>query len=295
LANNADNSNWRTHLGETTNVSTGWEMVRRYNNRLVPRALLAAALIVITASAHADFVSAFKNYREGKFAEAIQQFTALAELGDGDSQFNLGVMAVRGEGRDKNTGDGVGWMTAAVQNGYRGLAAEKLAAYRAQLTPAQVQAAEIVVARYGKDAIRNRVLPSKFGCQDLTPAKAVQIARPLFPTSALDAGQDGVVIAEFAVGVDGLVRDPQILAAVPANVFDDSAIDTLLKSRFEPARLRQDSQNRAIESRHNFRITYSVVESGVLWNLAAIKKMALRVTEWVKPVHNLIRWQVARK
>ena len=66
-------------------------MVTRWTVRvLVCGAVLASQL------AHADFRQGLKDYTSGNYEAAHAQFLALAELGDGASQFNLGAMALQG-------------------------------------------------------------------------------------------------------------------------------------------------------------------------------------------------------
>src|SRR4029077_8231248 len=66
---------------------------------------------------HADFQAALREYNAGHYDVAHAQFLALAELGDCSSQFNLGAMALQGQGGPKDAGSGVGWLQAAAGNG----------------------------------------------------------------------------------------------------------------------------------------------------------------------------------
>src|SRR4029077_10244080 len=72
----------------------------------------ALAAAVLTAAAHADFNAALAEYRDGHYDSARRQFTAMAELGDCSSQFNLGVMVLQGQGGAKDIGTGIGWLAA---------------------------------------------------------------------------------------------------------------------------------------------------------------------------------------
>lgn len=232
----------------------------------------AAFAIAGPQPAFADFQSAYKNYREGKFAEAAAEFMELAQLGDSPSQFNLGVMSVRGEAMEKDAGTGVGWMLASLENGYPGITADKVADFKNSLTPEQKTQAEAIVSKYGKEAIARHALPGRFArteqCRSFTPARAGQLAKPYYPISALQDQRDGIVVIQATVGVDGLARDPHILVAAPEKVFDNPTIDALLKSRFIPA----TRNGQAVEAQFVFRLTYSM-ESGELWNVRAIKKI----------------------
>src|SRR5690349_17379608 len=122
--------------------------MRMHNNANAARKGLCRwlACLVFTFSyphlAQADFQSAYKLYREGNFVEAAAMFKDLAELGNGASQFNYGVMHVRGEAVAKNQGVGLGWMLAAHDNGYTQMSAEKLAEFKSKLTPEQATEAD---------------------------------------------------------------------------------------------------------------------------------------------------------
>jgi len=69
-------------------------------------------------AAHADFEGAMRDYNAGRYDAAHAQFLALAELGDCSSQFNLGAMALKGQGdrrtpRAASAGCRRPWATAA--------------------------------------------------------------------------------------------------------------------------------------------------------------------------------------
>jgi len=234
-------------------------------------AVIGALWLSTSSLAHADFFNAFNNYKEGKFAEALVQFKELAELGDNASQFNLGVMSVRGEGMEKNPGVGVGWMLAAAENGYTQMAAEKLAQFKSALTPEQAVSADKIVAQYGRRALERNLLPgaSMTRCRQFRYAHVEQFAKANFPLGAAQDGRDGIVVVEFTVGVDGLARDVHVLASVPEGVFEDATIDAYLRSRFVPA-MRNGEK---VESRIPSKFTFYHEDGGALWKLRSIDKV----------------------
>jgi hypothetical protein len=61
-------------------------------------ALLAAAALLAASAGQADFQTALKDYNAGRYEAAHGEFLTLAELGDCSSQFNLGAMALKGQG-----------------------------------------------------------------------------------------------------------------------------------------------------------------------------------------------------
>lgn len=57
---------------------------------------------------------------------------------------------------------------------------------------------------------------------------------PEYPRAALLAGIEGVVTLEFAISESGAVRDPHVVEAVPAGVFDEAALKAIAKWRYSP-------------------------------------------------------------
>src|SRR5690242_21018178 len=111
------------------------------------------------AAARADFPAAMKDFNQGHYEAAHEQFLALAELGDGASQFNLGAMALQGQGGPKDPGTAVGWLMAASDNGYHGLARDKLDDMKLKLTDEQRKSADEIFQHYGHAALEQTVLP----------------------------------------------------------------------------------------------------------------------------------------
>lgn len=58
--------------------------------------------------------------------------------------------------------------------------------------------------------------------------------QPQYPSRALSRGIEGYVIVEFTVTTNGSVRDPVVVEAEPANIFDNAAIKAALKFKYKP-------------------------------------------------------------
>jgi uncharacterized protein len=244
--------------------------------RWFARFMVVALGSVAPLAAHADFASALANYRAGKFVEARVEFLELAELGDGPSQFNLGAMLLRGEGMEQDSGAAIGWLRASLENGHEGISPEQLQTSEAKLTDEQRRSATEVLARYGRDALLDRVLPrdEAVACQRVYRApRSQRLSPPEYPLEERYAGQSGIVVVEFTVGVDGLARDPQVLAAAPAKKFDAATIRGVLRSRFTPA----DLDGKAVEGRHMIRSVFKITDGGgILWNNEKIEVIKQR-------------------
>ncbi len=216
------------------------------SDRLPLRLLSLLALWCLAGAARADFESALREYKAGNLDAAHAQFLQLAELGDCPSQFNLGAMALKGEGVPKDRGTGVGWLQAAQSNGCSAQMGDRLPGLVASLTPEQTQAAAAVTARYGHDALRARgIVNPDFSCPDLVPAAAVEVPTPEYPHLKGGGAPDAIVISALTIGTDGHARDPEIILSVPDGGFGASAVEAWLNSSFTPAK----SQGGAVESR----------------------------------------------
>jgi protein TonB len=63
---------------------------------------------------------------------------------------------------------------------------------------------------------------------------AVVKIRPIYPVIAEARGIEGYAVVEYNVTASGTTHDIRIIEAVPANVFDQAAIDAIAKYRFKP-------------------------------------------------------------
>jgi uncharacterized protein len=242
---------------------------RRYR-KAITRGFVAMVMAVASTSALADFSEAFKNYEAGRYEQARVEFVALAELGDGASQHNLGAMFLQGQGGQKDIGVGVGWLMAAVDNGYAGIPDSQLKAMQAKLTAEQSLAAKSIVERYGKQAISARLLPQRGGsCKPATIPKVIQMPTAEYPVAMRADGFDGIVIVAVTIGIDGLVRDPEVVMSVPDKLFEFSSVAAVMRSRFEPA--KRDGV--AIEYRDSMKFDFSLQGGGALWNFKAVKSV----------------------
>lgn len=234
--------------------------------------VLAVIAALASSMANADFQEALRQYNAGAYDAAHGQFLALAELGDGASQFNLGAMALRGQGGPKDYATGVGWLLAAAENGYSKLAPEKLGAMEAKLTEEQRRVAQGIVSHYGHAALLTTVLPPpdfEAACPDVVSAKLLQDGPLVYPFYAQHESQDGIVITELTIGVDGLARDPEVLMAAPKDEFPAAAIDALLQGRFEPA----TQKGVPVESKLQTKTVFMMNGQGFLWRAGALKQL----------------------
>src|SRR5271170_851429 len=144
--------------------------------------MLGAAALGLSALARGEFADALKDYNAGHYEAARAQFESLGQLGDCPSQFNLGAMALKGQGGAKDRGAGVGWLEAALSNGCRQQVGDRIPALLASLNPEEARAAAGIFARYGYDALQAQgVLAPNFDCHDQVPPSVIETPAPEYP------------------------------------------------------------------------------------------------------------------
>lgn len=230
-------------------------------------ALLGSALLGSTA-AHADFQTALKDYSAGRYDAAHSQFLALAQLGDCSSQFNIGAMALKGQGGPKDVGAGVGWLQAAAGNGCEQLVGNKLSGLTAGLTPEQSRTAADIVASFGPDALHAQgIVNPDFTCHDTSPASVLSAPGAEYPDKNSSHGREGIVVTALTIGADGRPRDPEILVALPDETFAAAAVEAWMNSLFTPARRNGASVDSRVQAK-----TLFAIEGGSLVNAQALRQ-----------------------
>jgi TPR repeat protein len=235
--------------------------------RIASFAVLGGVLVG-SAAVRADFQSALKDYNAGRYDTAHAQFLALAELGDCSSQFNIGAMALKGQGGPKDVASGVGWLQAAAGNGCEQLVGNRLPALTAKLTPEESHAAADIVARFGPEALHAQgIVNPDFNCHDSSPASVLSAPAADYPDRNSDHGGRGVVIAALTIGTDGHARDPEILLALPDERFGAAAVEAWMNSLFMPARREGASVASRLQAK-----TLFAVEGGSLANMDVFRQ-----------------------
>ena len=83
----------------------------------------------------------------------------------------------------------------------------------------------------------DRVGPHNLSAVDKAPEPLSKYA-PVYPNKARRLGISGKVVIKFVVEADGRVSKPRILNANPEGLFEQSALEAILRWRFKPGFLR---------------------------------------------------------
>jgi uncharacterized protein len=230
---------------------------------------LAALALLAPASAPGGFSAALSDYKAGHYDSARSQFAAMAELGDCSSQFNLGLMALKGQGGPKDVSAAVGWLEAAATNGCQELVGGRVAPLKGALSEEEQRAAADIVARYGHDALRAAgIVEPELDCPGRLAATVLQAPTAEYPSLPQSAHRNGLVIGVLTIGVDGHARDPEILLSAPDQAFAAAAVEAWLNTRFRPA----VQAGAAVESRLEVRLAFTVAGGEALWTSGTYKQ-----------------------
>jgi TPR repeat protein len=248
--------------------------MRTMSHRIARAALVADALVAgalaapapaATNAAPASFEAALAEYRAGHYETAHAAFLSLAELGNCSAQFNLGAMALHGEGGPKDLGSGAGWLEAAAGNGCGELVANHLAALTGKLSPEEARTSADIMARYGQEALKTQgVVDPQFICSDVTPPRAVSATAAETPAADRGKRQPAIVLSAVTVGADGRARDPEILLAVPDNRFAAAAVEAWLNSLFAPAQRGGSAVAARLEAKTLFANTAPLADAEII-------------------------------
>ncbi len=79
--------------------------------------MLAAVVMLVAAPAWADFKAGVEAYQRGDYATALTEFRPLAQQGDADAQYNLGLMYFEGRGVPQEDAEALSWFRRSAEQG----------------------------------------------------------------------------------------------------------------------------------------------------------------------------------
>jgi len=106
------------------------------------RLVLAAVMVLAASQAWADFKAGVEAYERGDYATALTEFRPVAQQGNADAQFILGVIYSKGQCVPQDDVQAHMWLSLAAAQGkesYYRKTRDKLAE---QMTPAQIAEAQ---------------------------------------------------------------------------------------------------------------------------------------------------------
>ena len=102
---------------------------------------LVLSIICLTTPAWADFQAGMDAYNRKDYVTALKEFRPLAEQGEADGQYGLGVLYHYGHGVPQDFVQSHKWYNLAAATGYKDAATAR-DALAEQMTPAQIDEAQ---------------------------------------------------------------------------------------------------------------------------------------------------------
>lgn len=196
----------------------------------------------------ADLLSATMLYNQQEYKKAYEEFYRLAELGNKDALFNLGVMALHGQGMKKNFVQAYAWFKIAGDFGLvdaeqaAQLIAQQEEGRTKQLQVAYQNALNIVSYDKFKATLQPVFNSQQFSTLDTKPPTRIYTVDPKYPKEAYEKGIEGWVWLEFDVDDKGVVKDVDIIDAFPDKTFNRAIINAVKRWRYEPYTVEGKSQ-----------------------------------------------------
>lgn len=184
-------------------------------------------------------------------ADAVKWYRKAAEQGDAVAQFSLGVMYKTGRGVVLDDAEAVRWYRKAAAQGLKE-AQEALRRRNLDQSPQEVAGTSLfpmpvggeeepkVAVSAGMAAVAN----SHDGGDSLKDFDVAPYSRhtikPLYPYSARRQGREGSVELEVLISEKGRVMELKVVRSTGTPDMDDSAKQAVMKTIFEPAKLKNN-------------------------------------------------------
>ena len=195
--------------------------------------------LLATPAARADLYAAAQAYDNKEYEKSFSLYRELAELGQAQAQETLAVMYVNGEGVARDNIAGYAWAVIARENGGGDAAKGIIDQLEPHMTATARKRVEAITAQFGREALEQRLMPKVFPgtnfADQTTPCKLLKVGPNEYPAGARNSGIQGQVYMEYTVMPDGRARNPRVIYAVPAEVFEAAARRLILRSEFTPA------------------------------------------------------------
>ena len=174
-------------------------------------------------------------HQAGELERAKAGFRHLAELGDPEARFNLGLMLLKGEGGLMDRAEGVAWARWAVQERPQ-LAAPVLERIEPTLTATEEAAAAETLDRLREQFDIEKILAGADAPRAATTGRYACIVErmewvpALYPRDAFARGEQGAANLAFIVAPDGTVGGVDVFRAIDSrDTFDRVALDAARK------------------------------------------------------------------
>jgi TPR repeat protein len=248
-----------------------------------------AAQPLLNGTTIPEFTHAVSYYQQLNFTAARKAFYQLAQAGFGPAHFDLAVMAINGQGMERNPGVALGFLRTAKELGATVpdslmLQAESAASEVDRDTASQIQNA------MGIDGLAASFIDKYIKCTNVPDDQLARLPTPTgysapqfisskrsmpTPTGAALMKRAGVLVISALIDAQGVARDPRIEAIVPQQASEDfiaAATEYLETARFVPGTFNGIPAPMRITIKYTFRPDNKKAN---IWDNETIQKFKL--------------------
>lgn len=203
---------------------------------------------IFMPGAKADLLSATFDYHQGNFAQAKQEFTQLAHLGNPDAIYNIAVMYLHGQGVDKNNAQAYAWFNLAADFGLADARdTARLIAKQAEskqpLDDAYTALLKQLSFKWYNEQLRPELNSTPINNTSINRAYTVE---PKYPEYAYANGLEGWVWLEFDIDESGAVTDITLIDSNPDKTFDKAIINAVKRWQYKASEDELPYYNRSL-------------------------------------------------
>lgn len=226
-------------------------------------------MLIAHATVASSWLDALDAYQREEFATAKQGFAELIPLANETAVFNLGVMALHGQGQPVDEPKALGYFFLAAELEHPA-ARQAIKQVSEALSSEQLAEAEQVYAALQQRIQLPRLRPKTVTQRTVGP-EPVRRPVPQYPVDAARKGQFGYVMMRFLVDEEGKVQTIDTLDAFPQGVFERSATRAVRRWQYEATgekhivRVRMDF---TMDSELNLQRVHALLHNDKLWEFA---------------------------
>lgn len=233
------------------------------------RIVLFCLLFAVPFTVPASWLDSLDAYQRQDFATAKQGFAELIPLANETAIFNLGVMALHGQGQPVNEVKALGYFFLAAELEHPG-AVQAIKQVSDTLSAEQRLEAEQVYSALQQQIELPRQRPDRVTQRTASP-EPIRRPSPQYPLDAARRGQFGYVMLRFLVDEEGKVQTIDTLDAFPKGVFERSATRAVRRWQYAASgekhilKVRMDF---TMDTQLNLQRVHALLHNDKLWDYA---------------------------
>ncbi|MEJ6476884.1 TonB family protein [Pseudoalteromonas piscicida] len=183
--------------------------------------------------AKADLYDATLAYQNEKFKIAFSEFSRLAQLGNADAMYNLGVMYLHGQGTEQSAANAFTWFSLANEFGIpEAFQTAQLVLQQSNDQSGLKDFLKLQKTRLANTYLLDTTLTRLRLPNTVTTPTKIQDVLPDYPRETVRQGVEGWVWLEFDIDQSGKATNIEIIDSYPKHIFTASLLNAVEKWRY---------------------------------------------------------------